>query len=83
MRALFHPAAKPPKRDDAPDTVRIQATLDIELQSLRACCISLKRNAVRFRGRVGSNYQRNSGVPSKIRFWATLSLRAAWRRGAP
>jgi general secretion pathway protein M len=73
------------KRDDAPDTIRVQATLDLSLQSLRAVLYQLES---------GTPYvfvdamtvqpinATSGGAVEDPLLRTTLSLRALWRRGA-
>jgi general secretion pathway protein M len=74
------------KRDDAPDTIRLQATLDMNLKALRAFLYQLES---------GTPYvfvdaltvQPASAIAGRAvedpLLRTTLSLRAFWRRGAP
>jgi general secretion pathway protein M len=73
------------KRDDAPDTVRVQATLDMNLQSLRAVLYQLESgtpyvfvDALAVQP-VSATAGRSVEDPL---LRTTLSLRALWRRGA-
>jgi len=74
------------KRDDAPDTIRLQATLDMNLQSLRAVLYQLESgtpyvfvDALAVQP-IGATAGRVAEDPL---LRTTLSLRAFWRRGAP
>ena len=74
------------KRDDAPDTIRLQATLDMNLQSLRAVLYQLESgtpyvfvDALAVQP-IGATAGRAVEDPL---LRTTLSLRAFWRRGAP
>ena len=74
------------KRDEAPDTIRLQATLDMNMKALRAMLYQLES---------GTPYvfvdaltvQPGSSTAGRIiedpPLRATLSLRAFWRRGTP
>jgi general secretion pathway protein M len=74
------------KRDEAPDTIRLQAILDMNMKALRAMLYQLER---------GTPYvfvdalavQPASATAGRIiedpPLRATLSLRAFWRRGTP
>jgi general secretion pathway protein M len=73
------------KRDDAPDTIRLQATLDMNLKALRAILYQLES---------GTPYvfvdalavQPASAAGRAVEdplLRATVSLHAVWRRGAP
>jgi general secretion pathway protein M len=74
------------KRDEAPDTIRLQATLDMNLKALRAMLHQLES---------GTPYvfvdaltvQPASATAGRViedpLLRATLSLRAFWRRGTP
>ena len=74
------------KRDDAPDTVRIQATLDMNLQSLRAVLYQLESGTpyvfVDALAVQPINATAGRSVEDPL-LRTTLSLRALWRRGAP
>ena len=74
------------KRDDAPDTVRIQATLDMNLQSLRAVLYQLESGTpyvfVDALAVQPVNATAGRSVEDPL-LRTTLSLRALWRRGAP
>jgi hypothetical protein len=74
------------KRDDAPDTVRVQATLDMNLQSLRALLYQLESGTpyVFVDGMALQPVNATAGrsVEDPL-LRTTLSLRALWRRGAP
>jgi hypothetical protein len=74
------------KRDDVPDTIRLQATLDLNLQALRAVLYQLESgtpyvfvDALTVQP-VGAMAGR---VVEDPLLRSTLSLRAFWRRGAP
>src|SRR6266850_5646067 len=74
------------KRDDAPDTIRLQATLDLNLQSLRAVLYQLESgtpyvfvDALAVQP-IGATAGRAVEDPL---LRTTLGLRAFWRRGAP
>lgn len=73
------------RRDDAPDTVRIQATLDMKLQSLRAVLYRLESGTpyvfVDALAVQPVNTTAGGAVEDPL-LRATLSLRALWRRGA-
>jgi general secretion pathway protein M len=74
------------KRDEAPDTIRLQATLDMNLRALQGMLFQLES---------GTPYvfvdaltvQPTSATAGRIiedpQLRATLSLRAFWRRGTP
>jgi len=77
--------AEPSKREDQPDTIRLQATLDLNAKALQALLYQLESGtpyvfvdalAVQLPG-VGG--QRASEDPL---LRVTLGLRAVWRRGA-
>ena len=74
------------KRDDAPDTVRVQATLDMSLQSLRAMLYQLESGTpyvfVDALAVQPINATAGRAVEDPL-LRTTLSLRALWRRGAP
>jgi general secretion pathway protein M len=74
------------KRDDAPDTIRLQATLDMNLQSLRAVLYQLESGTpyvfVDALAVQPINATAGRAVEDPL-LRATLSLRALWRRGAP
>jgi general secretion pathway protein M len=74
------------KRDDAPDTVRVQATLDMNLQSLRAMLYQLESGTpyvfVDALAVQPINATAGRAVEDPL-LRTTLSLRALWRRGAP
>ena len=74
------------KRDDAPDTVRVQATLDMNLQSLRAVLYQLESGTpyvfVDALAVQPINATAGRAVEDPL-LRTTLSLRALWRRGAP
>jgi general secretion pathway protein M len=74
------------KRDDAPDTVRVQATLDMNLQSLRAVLYQLESGTpyvfVDALAVQPINATAGRAVEDPL-LRITLSLRALWRRGAP
>src|SRR5258708_17969548 len=74
------------KRDDPPDTIRLQATLDMNLQALRAVLYQLESgtpyvfvDALAVQP-IGATTGRAVEDPL---LRTTLSLRAFWRRGAP
>ena len=73
------------KRDDAPDTVRVQATLDMNLQALRAVLYQLESGTpyvfVDTMAVQPINATAGGSVEDPI-LRTTLSLRALWRRGA-
>jgi general secretion pathway protein M len=74
------------KRDDAPDTIRLQATLDMNLQALRSFLYQLESGTPYVF--VDSLTVQPSGVVAGRAIEdpllrTTLSLRAFWRRGAP
>jgi general secretion pathway protein M len=74
------------KRDDAPDTVRVQATLDMNLQSLRAVLYQLESGTPYVFVEALSVQPTNATAGRSVEdplLRATLSLRALWRRGAP
>jgi hypothetical protein len=77
---------EPTKREDSPDTIRLQATLEMSLEALRALLYQLESGTpyvfvdvlavqpvTTAAGRAAEN--------PLLR--ATLSVRALWRRGAP
>jgi hypothetical protein len=73
------------KRDDAPDTIRIQATLDMNLQSLRAVLYQLESGTpyVFVDALTVQPVNVTAGrVVEDPLLRTTLSLRALWRRGA-
>jgi hypothetical protein len=74
------------KRDDAPDTIRLQATLDMNLKALRAFLYQLESGmpyvfvdalTVQPAGAMAGRAVEDPLLRT------TLSLRAFWRRGAP
>jgi hypothetical protein len=74
------------KRDDAPDTIRLQATLDMNLKALRAVLYQLESGTpyvfvdaltVQPAGAMAGRAVEDPLLRT------TLSLRAFWRRGAP
>jgi general secretion pathway protein M len=74
------------KRDDAPDTIRLQATVDMNLKALRALLYQLESGTpyvfvdaltVQPAGAVAGRAVEDPLLRT------TLSLRAFWRRGAP
>ena len=74
------------KRDDAPDTVRVQATLDMNLQSLRAVLYQLESGTPYVFVDALSVQPVNATAGRSVEdplLRTTLSLRALWRRGAP
>jgi general secretion pathway protein M len=83
---LMSSGAEAAKRDEAPDTIRLQATLDMNTKALRAMLYQLES---------GTPYvfvdaltvQPAGATAGRIiedpPLRATLSLRAFWRRGAP
>jgi general secretion pathway protein M len=74
------------KRDDAPDTIRLQATLDMNLQSLRAVLYQLESGTpyVFVDALAVQPISATAGraVEDPL-LRTTLSLHAFWRRGAP
>ena len=73
------------KRDDAPDTVRIQATLDLNMRSLRAVLYQLESGTPYVFVDALSVQPVNATAGGSIEdplLRTTLSLRALWRRGA-
>ena len=73
------------KRDDAPDTIRVQATLDMNLQSLRAVLYQLESGTpyVFVDALTVQPVNVTAGrVVEDPLLRTTLSLRALWRRGA-
>jgi hypothetical protein len=73
------------KRDDAPDTIRVQATLDLSLQSLRAVLYQLESGTpyVFVDAMTVQPINATSGAAVEDPLLrTTLSLRALWRRGA-
>lgn len=73
------------KRDDAPDTVRVQATLDMNLQSLRAFLYQLESGTPYVFVDALTVQPVNATAGQSIedpQLRATLGLRALWRRGA-
>ena len=84
--SLVSSGGEPAKRDDPPDTIRLQATLDMNLQSLRAVLYQLESgtpyvfvDALAVQP-IGATAGRAVEDPL---LRTTLSLRAFWRRGAP
>ena len=74
------------RRDDAPDTIRLQATLDMNLQALRALLYQLESGTPYVF--VDSLTVQTSGIVAGRAvedplLRTTLGLRAFWRRGAP
>ena len=73
------------KRDDAADTVRIQATLDMNLQALRALLYELESGTPYVFVDALTVQPVNATAGQSVedpQLRATLSLRALWRRGA-
>jgi len=73
------------KRDDAPDTVRVQATLDMNLKSLRAVLYQLESGTpyVFVEAMSVQPVSATSGRTIEDPLLrTTVSLRALWRRGA-
>lgn len=73
------------KRDDAPDTVRIQATLDMNMLSLRAMLYQLESGTPYVFVDALSVQPVNATAGASVEdplLRTTLSLRALWRRGA-
>jgi general secretion pathway protein M len=74
------------KRDDAPDTIRLQATLDMNLKALRAVLYQLESGTpyVFVDAMTVQPISATAGraVEDPL-LRTTLSLRAFWRRGAP
>jgi len=84
--SLVSSGGEPAKRDDAPDTIRLQATLDMNLKALRAFLYQLESGTpyvfvdaltVQPAGAVAGRAVEDPLLRT------TLSLRAFWRRGAP
>lgn len=74
------------KRDDAPDTIRVQATLDMNLQSLRAVLYQLESGTPYIfvdALSVQPIHAIAGGSVEDPLLRTNLSLRAFWRRGAP
>jgi general secretion pathway protein M len=83
---LMSSGAEAAKRDEAPETIRLQATLDMNLKALRGMLYQLES---------GTPYvfvdaltvQPSSATAGRMiedpLLRATLSLRAIWRRGTP
>ncbi len=83
---LMSSGAEAAKRDEAPDTIRLQATFDMNMKALRAMLYQLES---------GTPYvfvdaltvQPASSTAGRIiedpQLRASLSLRAFWRRGTP
>jgi len=83
--SLVSSGAETVKRDDAPDTVRVQATLDMNLQSLRAFLYQLESGTPYVFVDALTVQPVNATAGQSIedpQLRATLSLRALWRRGA-
>jgi hypothetical protein len=82
---LVSSGSEPAKRDDAPDTVRVQATLDMNLQSLRAVLYQLESGTpyvfVDTMAVQPINATAGGAVEDPL-LRTTLGLRALWRRGA-
>ena len=82
---LVSSGADAAKRDDAPETIRLQATLDMNLKALRAVLYRLESgtpyvfvDALTIQP-VGGTTGRTAEDPM---LRTTLSLRALWRRGS-
>jgi hypothetical protein len=84
--SLVSSGSEAAKRDDAPDTIRLQATLDMNLKALRALLYQLESGTpyvfvdaltVQPAGAVAGRAVEDPLLRT------TLSLRAFWRRGAP
>jgi general secretion pathway protein M len=74
------------KRDDAPDTIRLQTTLDMNAKALRAVLYQLESGMpyVFVDGLTIQPAGASAGRAAEDPLLrATLSLRAFWRRGAP
>ena len=83
--SLVSSGGEPAKRDDAPDTVRVQATLDMNLQSLRAVLYQLESGTpyVFVEAMSVQPISATSGRTIEDPLLrTTVSLRALWRRGA-
>jgi hypothetical protein len=84
--SLVSSGSEAAKRDDAPDTVRVQATLDMNMQSLRAMLYQLESGTpyvfVDALAVQPVNASAGRAVEDPL-LRTTLSLRALWRRGAP
>lgn len=83
--SLVSSGAETVKRDDAPDTVRVQATLDMNLQSLRALLYELESGTPYVFVDALTVQPVNAAAGQSVedpQLRATLSLRALWRRGA-
>jgi general secretion pathway protein M len=73
------------KRDEAPDTIRLQATLEMNLKALRAMLYQLECGTPYvFVDALTVQPASSAGrVIEDPQLRATLSLRAFWRRGTP
>lgn len=74
------------KREDAPDTIRLQATVDVGLQSLQAILYQLESGTpyVIVEALAMQSAGAATGRPAEDPLLrATFSLRAYWRRGTP
>ena len=74
------------KREDPPDTIRLQATVDVSLQALQAMLYQLESGTpyVVVEALTMQPTGAATGRPAEDPLLrATLSLRAFWRRGAP
>jgi general secretion pathway protein M len=83
--SLVSSGAEAAKRDDAPDAIRVQATLDLGLQSLRAVLYQLESGTPYVFVDALTVQQINAtsgGAVEDPLLRATLSLRALCRRGA-
>lgn len=72
------------KRDDAPDTIRVQATIDLSLQSLRAVLYQLESGTPYVFVDAMTVQPINATAGGAIEdpmLRTTLNLRALWRRG--
>ena len=82
---LVSTGAESAKRDEAPDTIRIQATLEMNTKALRAVLYQLESGTpyVFVDALTLQPANATAGHVEDPLLRATMSLRAFWRRGSP
>lgn len=83
---LISSGAEAAKRDEAPDTIRLQATLDLNLEALRAVLYQLESGTPYIFVDALTVQPAGAAAGRAVEdplLRATLSLRAFWRRGTP
>jgi len=82
---LVSTASEAAKRDEAPDTIRIQATLDMNTEALRAILYQLESGTpyVFVDALTLQPASTTAGRVEDPLLRATMSLRAFWRQGSP